>query len=130
MPTYSLTAFIDQKLPDSPPPSDRISPADMREVFNELLPRPRTGPLVTFDRDADYDLITSGTFQVDVAATPVSVGAVVFVYLAGSGTTAPSLPADTFELVGGAFRVGVPLMFAFRVRSGTKIQYTITQLPA
>ena len=84
-----------------------------------------TGPVLYFDRDAEYQPFYSGTFTVDT--TGLKVGATVRAYL-GPACTAPTLPA-TFQLLKGAYASGVNLMYSFCVGANGKIQYYIDLLP-
>jgi hypothetical protein len=84
----------------------------------------RTSAAITFDRDAEYAPILSGTFTVNDSTK--RIGAVVAVYL-GPGATAPSIPATGYQSK-DVYVAGKNLMYMFKVGANGSIQYTITQL--
>jgi hypothetical protein len=85
----------------------------------------KTSATVTFERDAEYNPISSGTFTVDNTAK--AVGAVVSIYLTPSATQ-PTIPTTGYKLIGGAYEPGKNLMYMFKVGANNQIQYTITNV--
>ena len=84
----------------------------------------RSGTALTFEQDAEYDPITTGTFSVDDIAK--RIGAVVVAYLTPT-TTEPTLPAPNFQSK-DSYVAGKNLMYLFKVGANGSIQYTITAL--
>lgn len=84
----------------------------------------RTSSALTFEQNAEYDPVLSGTFTVDAATK--RIGAVVVVYL-GPAAAAPSIPATGFQSK-DAYVAGKNLMYTFKVGANGSIQYTITVL--
>jgi hypothetical protein len=84
----------------------------------------RSGPTLTFEQDAEYDPIATGTFSVDDSTK--RIGAVVVAYLTPAAT-APSLPAPNFQSK-DSYVAGKNLMYLFKVGANGAIQYTITVL--
>lgn len=84
----------------------------------------RTATTLTFEQDAEYDPIATGTFSVDDSTK--RIGAVVVVYLTPTAA-APTLPAPNFQSKDG-YVTGKNLMYQFKVGANGAIQYTITVL--
>lgn len=84
----------------------------------------RSTTTVTFDNDAEYNPISSGTFTVN-DSTKIT-GVVVCVYLTPSAT-APFIPSTGYQS-NDAYVGGKNLMYTFKVGANNKIQYTITLL--
>lgn len=85
----------------------------------------RATTTITFENNADYDPVYSGTFSVD--ASKKTIGAVVYAYLTPAATT-PVIPTDFQPIGTQAYVVGKTLMYMFRVSANGIIQYTITLL--
>lgn len=84
----------------------------------------RNGTALTFEQDAEYDPIATGTFSVDDSTK--RIGAVVVAYLTPAAT-APGLPAPNFQSK-DSYVAGKNLMYLFKVGANGSIQYTITVL--
>ncbi len=84
----------------------------------------RSGTTLTFEQNAEYDPIATGTFSVDNSTK--RIGAVVVAYLTPAAT-APSLPAPNFQSK-DSYVAGKNLMYQFKVGANGAIQYTITVL--
>lgn len=85
----------------------------------------RNSTAVTFERNAEYYPISSGTFT--VSDTGKVIGSVVCSYLNPSAS-APTIPATGYTLLSGAYEAGRSLMYMFKVGANGSIQYTITKL--
>lgn len=85
----------------------------------------RNTTAVTFDSDAEYNPVYSGTFTVD--DTTKIVGACVSVYL-GPSAAAPTIPTTGYKLISGSYSAGKSLMYMFKVGANNQIQYTITEV--
>lgn len=83
----------------------------------------RTGTVLTFGQDAEYDPVTEGTFTLD--DRDKRIGAVVTAYL-GPDATAPEIPAGFQSR--DVYEPGKSLMYMFKVGANGAIQYTITEL--
>ena len=84
------------------------------------------GAVVSFDKNAQYGPITSGTFTTDI--TSAEMGARVDVILASTGTE-PALDATVFKTT-SSYTAGVDNIYSFKVLTTGKILYTIAVLPA
>ena len=84
----------------------------------------RTATALTFEQDAEYDPISTGTFSADDSTK--RIGAVVVAYLTPAAT-APTLPAPNFQSK-DSYVAGKNLMYLFKVGANGSIQYTITAL--
>lgn len=84
----------------------------------------RNGTTLTFEQDAEYDPIATGTFSVDDSTK--RIGAMVVAYLMPAAA-APILPALNFQSK-DSYVAGKNLMYIFKVGANGSIQYTITVL--
>ncbi|MBD2770260.1 hypothetical protein IC235_20430 [Hymenobacter sp. BT664] len=84
----------------------------------------RSGTVLTFEQNAEYDPISTGTFSVDDSTK--RIGTVVTAYLTPTAT-APTLSAPRFQSK-DSFVAGKNLMYHFKVGANGSIQYTITVL--
>jgi hypothetical protein len=84
--------------------------------------------VVRFDKDAEYDEITSGSFTVDTTTPVVGVKAVI--YLAPTAS-APDLSAPIFQRIGtGVYQASRHLMYTLKAGANGKVQYWVDDLGA
>ncbi|GAA4391967.1 hypothetical protein [Hymenobacter koreensis] len=83
--------------------------------------RQKSGTLVTFEVNAVYAWLSSGTFAVNTAGA--ASGVVVHAYL-GTACTEPSIPG-AFVKRAGTFTAGKKHTYAFMVRPDQSIEYYI-----
>jgi hypothetical protein len=85
----------------------------------------RTGSVLRFDAEADYDELFATTFTVDIT---VRTPGIIVKALLAAGCSAIPLPSTDFEKVGGgSFVSGAAHLYVFSTSTETgKIQYAVS----